>query len=216
MDYSDFIVTQCPETVIYIPNFITSDEEKHILASVASAPKPKWTQLLNRRLINYGGVPHKNGMIAEEMPRWLLTFVEKINNLGVLEDKKANHVLVNEYLPGQGIMPHTDGPLFHPVISTISCGSHTILRLQRSAGGEEEQQILVEPRSLLLIKDEAYHDHLHSIDEYFEDKIDERVTNLSLCETTHESGTVLTRSRRISLTIRHVPKTSKMKIKLGF
>ncbi|XP_055705725.1 alpha-ketoglutarate-dependent dioxygenase alkB homolog 6 [Phlebotomus papatasi] len=220
MDYSEFIVTQCPETVIYIPNFITSDEEKFILASVAAAPKPKWTQLLNRRLINYGGVPHKNGMIAEEMPRWLQTFVEKINNLGVLGDKKANHVLVNEYLPGQGIMPHTDGPLFHPVISTISCGSHTILRLQKTTvevpEESEMQDILVEPRSLLLIKDDAYHDHMHSIEERLEDVIDDRVMNLSLCENTHEPGTVLTRNRRISLTIRHVPKTSKMKIKLGF
>ncbi|XP_055693427.1 alpha-ketoglutarate-dependent dioxygenase alkB homolog 6 [Lutzomyia longipalpis] len=227
MDYSEFIVTQCPQTVIYIPNFITSDEEKYILSCVAAAPKPKWTQLLNRRLINYGGVPHKNGMIAEEMPVWLQTFVEKINNLGVLEDKKANHVLVNEYLPGQGIMPHTDGPLFHPVISTISCGSHTILRLQKmaptSAGNESVeddsqavQEILVEPRSLLLIKDKAYHEHMHSIEELLEDRIDEAVMNLSLCEKSYSPGTILARSRRISLTIRHVPKTSKMKIKLGF
>ena len=34
--------------------------------------------------------------------------------------KGPNHVLVNEYLPGQGIMPHTDGPLFHPTIATVS------------------------------------------------------------------------------------------------
>ncbi|GAB0087742.1 alpha-ketoglutarate-dependent dioxygenase alkB homolog 6 [Sergentomyia squamirostris] len=210
---------QCPETVIYIPNFITSDEERQILAAVASAPKPKWTQLLNRRLINYGGVPHKNGMIAEQLPKWLQTYIDKINNLGILEDKKANHVLVNEYQPGQGIMPHTDGPLFHPVISTISCGSHTVLHLQKTSATVEDVQmceILVEPRSLLLIKDDAYHNYLHSIEECSQDIIGEHVANLSLCENNHELGTVLTRSCRISLTIRHVPKTSKMQIKLGF
>lgn len=43
------------------------------------------------------------------------------------DDKPPNHVLVNEYLPNQGIMPHLDGPLFYPTICTISCGSHTVL-----------------------------------------------------------------------------------------
>ena len=38
--------------------------------------------------------------------------------------KGPNHVLVNEYLPGQGIMPHTDGPLFHPTIATVTCNQH--------------------------------------------------------------------------------------------
>lgn len=70
--------------------------------------------------------------------------------MGLFEDHEANHVLVNEYKPGEGIMvrwvleqivkarkcvtvhiwslqPHEDGPLFHPVITTINLGSHTVL-----------------------------------------------------------------------------------------
>lgn len=68
--------------MIYIPNFITSEEEQQIIGSVKNAPKPKWTQLAHRRLLNYGGIPHKNGMIAEEIPKWLQVFVAKINSLG--------------------------------------------------------------------------------------------------------------------------------------
>ena len=68
--------------------------------------------------------------------------------------KGPNHVLVNEYLPGQGIMPHTDGPLFHPTIATVlrfyspvqtkktrcltfvkvTLGSHSVLRLHSPLG----------------------------------------------------------------------------------
>ena len=36
---------------------------------VNSAPKPKWKQLSNRRLQNWGGQPHPKGMIAEKLPK---------------------------------------------------------------------------------------------------------------------------------------------------
>lgn len=163
-------------------------------------------------------------MIAESIPGWLQLYVDKINNLGVLGDHKANHVLVNEYLSGQGIMPHTDGPLFHPIISTISCGSHTVLLLQRSTvDGETDEeksenevfQVLVERRSLLMIKDDAYHKYLHSIAEQTEDLILPTISNIEMCENVDEKHRVLKRGKRVSLTIRHVPKTSKLKLKFG-
>src|SRR3989442_1380379 len=42
---------------------------------------------------------------------------EKINKLGVFGDERANHVLVNEYLPGQGIMVSMS---FEQLLTTIS------------------------------------------------------------------------------------------------
>ena len=35
---------------------------------------------------------------------------------------RPNHILLNEYLPGQGIIPHIDGDLFYPTIATVSLG----------------------------------------------------------------------------------------------
>lgn len=196
------------------------------MQAVDKTPRPRWTQLSNRRLINYGGVPHPKGMIAEDIPVWLHHYVERINQLNVYaEGIKANHVLVNEYLPGQGIMPHLDGPLFFPTITTISCGSHTVLEYYEQtedASGQDgsgslvrqhKTSVLLEPRSLLVVKDDMYHKYLHSIAEREEDTIDARVANLSLVSNAH-AGDVLRRDKRISLTIRHVPKTSKMKIKI--
>ncbi|EDW11052.1 hypothetical protein AWZ03_006904 [Drosophila navojoa] len=220
MDFTDFEVRKCPPTVMYIPNFITSDQESSILSHIERTPKPRWTQLLNRRLVNYGGIPHPNGMIAEEIPEWLQSYVDKVNNLGIFESQKANHVLVNEYLPGQGILPHTDGPLFYPIISTISCGAHTVLEFtKRETTGEANDgvvvfKLLLEPRSLLILKDTLYSDYMHAISEINEDTLCDRICNYNLCENTYKIGDHLVRrAPRISLTIRNVPKTSKMKLK---
>ena len=39
--------------------------------------------------------------------QWLQTCMNKVGALGVFAEKLPNHVLVNEYLPGQGIMVRT-------------------------------------------------------------------------------------------------------------
>lgn len=160
---------------------------------------------------------------------------------------KANHVLVNEYLPGQGIMAHSDGPLFHPVICTISCGSHTILRFHETDSHEADNehsssshssntiistnggnntidqrrklicQLLIEPRSLLILKDDMYKNYLHSIANETHDIITPDLANLDQCcdELKNRVGGTIQRKKRISLTIRNVPKTSKIHLRLG-
>lgn len=42
--------------------------------------------------------------IGEPLPKWMTPFVRRISELGVFDGKDANHVLVNEYSCGQGIM----------------------------------------------------------------------------------------------------------------
>ena len=49
----------------YIPEFITKETEGNLLAQVAAAPKPKWTQLSNRRLQNWGEYAELNNMIND-------------------------------------------------------------------------------------------------------------------------------------------------------
>lgn len=181
--------------------------------------------------------------------------------LGVFNKVKANHVLVNEYLPGQGIMAHTDGPLFYPVITTISLGSHTILRFHETDSHDADNnanndanevneadkncintscttdtiilanddgntidqrrklvcQLLIEPRSLLILKDDMYKTYLHSIANETHDIITPDLANIEQCcdDLKNRVGGTIKRNRRISLTIRHVPKTSKIHLRLG-
>ncbi|KAI1902681.1 hypothetical protein AGOR_G00018520 [Albula goreensis] len=218
-----YVVKDAPPSVYYIPEYITEAEEAYLLQQVYKAPKPKWTQLSGRRLQNWGGLPHPKGMLAEKLPDWLQQYAEKISALGTFAGKTANHVLVNEYNPGQGIMPHEDGPLYYPTVTTISLGSHTVLDfyhpisdVQDVPQTEESRfllSLLVERRSLVILRDSMYKHFLHGIQGASQDTLTDRVANLSL--TSAYAGDCLTRGTRVSLTIRHVPKILKTTLLFG-
>ncbi|GFS16258.1 alpha-ketoglutarate-dependent dioxygenase alkB homolog 6 [Elysia marginata] len=257
-----------PPSLYYIPDFIDREQEDFLLNKVYSAPKPKWTQLAHRRLQNWGGLPHPKGMVAETLPQWLQVYTDKLTQLSLFEGNGPNHVLVNEYLPGQGIMPHEDGPLFYPVVSTISLGSHTVLdfyyhqdNIEQNTQGvntsvtseqnqhhredknritdnnkedEPEQSdhhkenptansfenrhflsMLLERRSLVLVCKDMYTQHLHGIAEQTHDTITNKILNLQSLARPVSIGETLQRQTRVSLTIRHVPRTVKAKFLFG-
>nr|XP_008122601.1 PREDICTED: alpha-ketoglutarate-dependent dioxygenase alkB homolog 6 [Anolis carolinensis] len=228
LDLEAFKVAKSPPEAFYIPDFISEAEEAYLLQQVYGAPKPKWTQLSGRRLQNWGGLPHPKGMVPEALPTWLQTYADRVSALRVFGGKPANHVLVNEYRPGEGIMPHEDGPLYFPTVTTISLGSHTLLdfyhpvsREQQEEGREgsapqtEEQRhfltLLLRPRSLLVLREDMYVRYLHGIRPITEDVVTGHVANT--CG--FEPGSTLQRGTRVSLTIRRVPKVLKTSILLG-
>jgi len=173
-------------------------------------------------------------MVPEPLPTWLNTYCDKIGKLGVFDGSIPNHVLVNEYTAGQGIMPHLDGSLYFPTVSTITLGSHTVLNFyeplekESSTTNEESEEststssfesrfvtsLLLEPRSLVLVKDLMYTKYLHGITETTCDIMSEHVANLT--STNYNTGDVLKRATRVSLTIRVVPKVMKAKLGLLF
>jgi hypothetical protein len=60
-----------------------------------------WLDLF--KLFSKGGEPRLQGMIEEEMPEWLSRLAPKLTKTKVFT-RPFNHVLVNEYRPGEGIM----------------------------------------------------------------------------------------------------------------
>ncbi|XP_047523942.1 alpha-ketoglutarate-dependent dioxygenase alkB homolog 6 [Pieris napi] len=207
-------------TAYYVSDFITEAEEKNILSNVYGVPKPKWTQLSNRRLQNWGGIPHNKGMIAESIPIWLSNYLLKIDKLNLMNGNKPNHILVNEYTPGQGILPHLDGFLFYPTITTISLASHAILNFYEPISKHTNSlkprfSFLLEPRSLLILQDKLFSHYLHGIEDIYEDIITDSILNLDMCSSKYSIEKKIMRETRISLTIRHVPKTTMFKINIG-
>lgn len=123
----------------YIPNFISEDEQRFLTESLLSAPKPKWKTLQNRRLQEWGGqmLAKNNTLMPQPMPEFFTGYPDLIRRLRKTrafqgsKHGEPNHCLVNEYLAGQGIMPHEDGPAYFPAVATISLGSHTLLDVYR-------------------------------------------------------------------------------------
>ncbi|KAI6226550.1 Fe2OG dioxygenase domain-containing protein [Aphelenchoides fujianensis] len=220
LNADDFLVKNAPDSIRYIPNFISEEEERQLLNHVYAAPKPKWDTLKNRRLQNYGGLVGQHGLIPDgDLPDWLETIIDRVMTVqsGFPEDRRPNHVLINEYLPQQGIMPHTDGPAFFSLISTISLGGCTCLDFYEPMQPGQQQPLdqrhvgsmLLQPRSLVFIKDRAYSELLHGIRELAVDTVTEKIFNRPARLAV---GTQIPRRTRVSLTIRNVPQVKKLNI----
>jgi alkylated DNA repair protein alkB homolog 6 len=157
--------------------------------------------------------------LYDPLPGYLTDGIfSKFKALGIFESSPhsaPNHILVNEYLPCQGIMPHEDGPAYHPVTATISLGSSTVLDIYLKAGAETKNserrywRILQEPGSLLVTMGDCYSDTLHGIAEIDVD-LDLRegtIANWDLLQNQdHYRESSYVRETRVSLTYRDVRK----------
>ncbi|GAA5863352.1 hypothetical protein JCM8547_006956 [Rhodosporidiobolus lusitaniae] len=165
-----------------------------------------WKELNGRRSMYWGGtlLPSSGSLVPAPFPSFMdgqwPDVLGRIAETGVYDDRTGgkgkgkergpNHVLVNEYLPGQGILPHTDGPAYLPCTTTLSLGSHTVLCLRSkpahltssyassdssaapptendpsaaSTAEVEKIDLFLPPRSLLVLTGELYSSWLHGI-----------------------------------------------------
>ncbi|GJQ12229.1 hypothetical protein GpartN1_g4020.t1 [Galdieria partita] len=200
--------------IVYIPEYIDIQQEELLQAQIYS--QSIWKKLANRRLQNWGGTPHSKGMIATTLPDWLLCIAKRLEEEDFFP-KTPNHVLINEYLPGQGIEPHEDGPIYYPCAAILSLESEIVMDFfAKQVNSETVEKIrqysgslLLEPRSLLIIRDSAYRDYLHGIQESFYIKKGPWLLNYP-CEEQQ-----VARKKRLSLTVRLVPKTVHNVVRLG-
>ena len=222
MDF--FRIQDLPSTGYYLPNFIAKDEEDAILAELRRMPQSKWTVLSHRRLLSLPSPltgTAKDTLLEAPLSRFLSKpMLKRFEDLEIFSESphgRPNHVLVNEYQPGEGIMPHEDGPAYYPVTATVSLGGHTVLEIyQKNEKGEREAKptwrILQEARSLLVTTGDMYKDTLHGISERKEDAdLDaEHIVNWSRIDHNAFDSGAAERQTRVSLTYRDVLKVAKL------
>lgn len=118
---------------------------------------------------------------------------------------RPNHVLLNEYRPGEGILPHVDGPLYVPLVCILSLGSHTVFTFFRELKDSLEEtykpafRLYLPPRSLFIFTHQLYTHMYHSIEERCSDDL------TGVLNVPNElQGKTVERGTRVSLTIRKV------------
>ena len=169
----------------YIPEFVTEEEERRILARVDSG---EWNHEYSRRRQQFGyRYDYKSEHLTHlgSLPDWLLELAERLAREGIF-DRIPDQALVNEYLPGQGIAAHVDR--FSETVVSLSLASGIVMDFTRESDSAKTP-LWLEPRSLLVLQGEARHDWQHSIAKRLKDL---------------HQGQWITRDRRVSLTFRSV------------
>jgi alkylated DNA repair dioxygenase AlkB len=150
----------------YRNNLITEEEEATLLQQIQAEP---WDTTLNRRVQQYG---HSYAYKAENrtvapLPKWALDLFEHCRrHLPIPAINPDNlQVIVNEYLPGQGIAKHIDDTKqFSEWVLTVSLGSPCTMNfILKRAYGTETRFYTLDRRSAYLMTEEARYKWMHSI-----------------------------------------------------
>lgn len=151
---------QLDEGLWVIKDYISKDMESLVLEfGVYNSP---FNVLRDRRVQMYGGKVTPEGLVDKtQLPVWTDIFAQRLFNEKIFPFK-PNHVLVNEYKSGEGIMPHTDGPAYFPLVSILSLGSDSVMEFWKD--GNEVKAVYLPNRSLLLFTADYYCDMMHSIE----------------------------------------------------
>jgi alkylated DNA repair dioxygenase AlkB len=149
----------------YIPSYVTREEHDQLVATIQSMP---WLTDIKRRVQHYGWKYDYKvrsidySMYMGELPYWVAPLALRIFNDGYISTM-PDQMIVNEYLPGQGIAPHIDcEPCFEDTVISISLLSPVVMDFAKIKS-TKRTSVLLEPRSLVVISGEARYSWTHGI-----------------------------------------------------
>lgn len=170
----------------YIAEYITIEQEDKLIKLIDNNP---WINELKRRVQHYGyKYDYKSRAIDQSyylgsLPEWLQVLCNILHRQGIFYET-PDQVIINEYMPGQGIASHIDCvPCFSDTICSLSLSSSCVMKLTND--DKIKHFITLKPRSLLIFKNEARYKWKHGI-------------------VARKNDNKIARTRRISLTFRKV------------
>ncbi len=180
------------EGLRYIEKFISLEEHNQLWEAIN---KEKWRTDLKRRVQHYGYVYDyqsrniKQDMYLGPLPDWCLPYAKRLVEQKLFADL-PDQVIVNEYMPGQGIADHIDClPCFTDTIISLSLGSQCIMNITNDVDKNKKLELLLQPRSLVVLTNKSRYEWTHGIKPKKSDII---------------NGVNVPRTLRISLTFRKV------------
>lgn len=158
-----------PEGLEYRAALLSPDEEAELLKHFRELDFREYEfhgYLGKRRVVSFGlhyDASESTLRDSEDIPGFLLTLRQNAANFAKLAPSELQQALVTEYTPGAAIGWHRDRPAYRDVIG-ISFGSSCRFRFRRKRGGSwERASLIVEPRSVYLLRGPARTEWQHSI-----------------------------------------------------
>ena len=158
-----------PEGFAYQADVLTCAQEDELVRSICTLPFKAFEFRGfegKRRTVSYGWRYDFNQQQLQKAER-LAEFLRPIREIGArfagLEPEALEQVTVIEYSPGSAIGWHKDRPMFGDVLG-VSLASSTRFRFRRRSGKSWERiSLVVDPRSIYLLRGPARDVWEHSI-----------------------------------------------------
>jgi len=236
-DSENVNMRESPSNVYYMQHFLTDEYTNNLIQWLHHLPHAshdtdndttnqdhyngKWTRLKfsqrNVALVDFGCYANPRTNI---IPPLLEKLAQTLVDIQAFPPSHPpNHVLINEYQGHEGILPHTDGPIYLDRTATFSIASGDVLFhfTERTIDNDNNhgngngsvnetnkrasvmQVKLHGNGSLVVFTNDAYTNHCHSIDDRIHDLVEYAGRNCANAPM----GEAVQRGHRISLTFRH-------------
>jgi alkylated DNA repair dioxygenase AlkB len=166
------VMPQLPAGMLYVPEFISREEEAGLLAEIAELPlrEAQYKEFTaRRRIMSYGASYDfsSNELIpAGEIPPFLKPLRQRIAEWVKVPASQFTHALIAEYKTGTQLGWHRDVPDFEFIVG-VSLADSARMRLRRyppkKGRNVETLSIDLEPRSAYIMRGEARWGWQHSI-----------------------------------------------------
>lgn len=165
----------------YIENAIDLADEATLIGYINDQA---WSNALKRRVQHYG---YKYNYVTKTALELASPIPEMFKRLAMqLNLDSPDQVIVNEYLPGQGIAPHIDSKIFDKQIATLSLSADIQMDFRHD---KKEIAMYLKRRSLVILEGDARYVYTHGIAPRKSDSI---------------NGMRTLRNTRISITFRKI------------
>lgn len=158
------------ENLLYMPDCIDGYAEVQLMELVhrLGVEHNAWHQLRNRRLQCWGKFPE----LTRPIPQFFESIIDELVDSGVFQDEmRPNNILINQYSAVDGVLHHTDGPMYEEKVAIISLGSDCIMSFRKKLSSLEIGHeyagdvcsVVLRRRSLLIFEKDMYNHYMHGI-----------------------------------------------------
>jgi alkylated DNA repair dioxygenase AlkB len=175
----------------YVPEYLDREAHDRLLAAVDLHP---WQTFVDHGVQIYGYHYNHRRRAAYrigELPQWASDLALRLWRDDLLPNV-PDQMVANEYRPGSGMFAHVDQAVFGDTIALVSLGSSCVMQFSTSKA-ERTEELLLEPRSVLLLSGEARWAWTHEIP----------ARAVDIWQNQERP-----RARRVSLTFRVMPRSS--------